>query len=96
MGGWCVYLYWTLLCSTGLLHSCARVQTEESKTKHLPYFKTAEDGNEKQLVSSALFLLVFFKYVKEVSKEMINIHLRQFVKMGVFQYIKLFADQRFT
>lgn len=60
MGGWCVYLYWTLLCSTGLLHSYARVQTEEYKTKHLPYFQTAEDGNEKQLVSSVLFLFVFF------------------------------------
>lgn len=61
MGGWCVYLYSTLLCSTGLLHSYARVQTEEYKTKHLPYFKTAEDGNEKQLVSYALFFwFVFF------------------------------------
>lgn len=60
MGGWCVYLCWTLLCFTGLLQCYARVQTEEYKTKHLPYFKTAEDGNEKQLVSSALFLFVFF------------------------------------
>lgn len=49
MGSWCVY--WTLLCTAGLLHSYARVQTEEYKTKHLPYFTTAEDGNERQLVS---------------------------------------------
>lgn len=76
MGGWCVYLYWTLLCSTGLLHSYDQIQTEEYKTKHLPYFKTAEDGNEKQLVSYELFLFVFFQYVKEVSKNIVSIHIR--------------------
>lgn len=54
MGGWRVYLCWTLLCAAGLLQSDARVQTEEYKAKHLPYFATAEDGNEKQLVSLAL------------------------------------------
>lgn len=58
MEGCHLYLYWTLLCSTGLLHSYAQVQTEEYKTKHLPYLKTAEDGNKKQLVSYALFFIV--------------------------------------
>lgn len=56
MGSWCVYLYWTLACTAGLLRSYARVQTDEYKSKHLPYFTTAEDGNEKQLVSAALRL----------------------------------------
>lgn len=79
MEGWCVYLYWTLLCSTGLLHSYAQVQTEEYKTKHLPYLKTAEDGNKKQLVSYALFFVYLycflFFYVKEISKDTVNIHI---------------------
>lgn len=54
MGSWCIYLYWTLVCTAGLLRSHAHVQTDEYKSKHLPYFTTAEDGNEKQLVSDAL------------------------------------------
>lgn len=54
MGSCCVYLCWTLLCTAALLQSDARVHTEEYKAKHLPYFATAEDGNEKQLVSHAL------------------------------------------
>lgn len=63
--GSCVYLYWTLVCSAGLLRSHARVQTDEYKSKHLPYFTTAEDGNEKQLVSDALPLS---RKVADISK----------------------------
>lgn len=65
MGSWCVYLYWTLVCTAGLLRSHARVQTDEYKSKHLPYFTTAEDGDEKQLVSDALPLS---RNVADISK----------------------------
>ncbi|TWW60026.1 cocaine- and amphetamine-regulated transcript protein-like [Takifugu flavidus] len=51
MGSWSVYLYWTLVCTAGLLRSHARVQRDEYKSKHLPYFTTAEDGNKKQLIN---------------------------------------------
>lgn len=51
MGSWCVYLFSTLLCATGLLYSYGHIQTEEYKTRYLTYFTTTEDSNEKQLVS---------------------------------------------
>lgn len=51
MGSWRVYLFCILLCATGQFYSYAQIQTEEYKTKYLPYFSTAEDSNEKQLVS---------------------------------------------
>lgn len=54
MGYWCEYVYWTLLCATGLCYSYAQIQTEEYKNKYLPYFTTLEDSNEKQLVSYML------------------------------------------
>lgn len=49
-----MYLFCILLCATGQFYSCAQIQTEEYKTKYLPYFSTAEDSNEKQLVSCTL------------------------------------------
>uniref|UniRef100_A0A3B4UZC1 Uncharacterized protein n=1 Tax=Seriola dumerili TaxID=41447 RepID=A0A3B4UZC1_SERDU len=51
MGSWCVHLFCTLLCAAGLFYSHGHIQTEEYKTKHLPYFSTTEDGNEKQLIN---------------------------------------------
>lgn len=57
MGSWRVYLFCILLCAIGQFYSCAQIQTEEYKTKYLPYFSTAEDSNEKQLVSCTSCLL---------------------------------------
>uniref|UniRef100_A0A8P4K4F5 Cocaine- and amphetamine-regulated transcript protein n=1 Tax=Dicentrarchus labrax TaxID=13489 RepID=A0A8P4K4F5_DICLA len=51
MGSCCVYLFCTLLCATGLFYSYGHIQTEEYNTKHLPYFTTTEDSNEKQLIN---------------------------------------------
>lgn len=51
MGSCYVYLFFTLLCATGLFYSYGRIQTEEYKTKYITYFSTTEDSNEKQLVS---------------------------------------------
>ncbi|XP_060893922.1 cocaine- and amphetamine-regulated transcript protein-like [Labrus mixtus] len=51
MGSWFVYLFCALMCATGLFYSYGHVQTEEYRPKHLPYFSTTEDGNEKQLIN---------------------------------------------
>lgn len=57
MGSWCVYLVCALLCAAGQFYGAAHVQTEESKSKYLPYLSMMEDGDEKQLVSCTLHLL---------------------------------------
>ncbi|XP_039659723.1 cocaine- and amphetamine-regulated transcript protein-like [Perca fluviatilis] len=51
MGSWCVYLFCTLLCATGLFYSHGHIQAEEYKAKYLTYFTTTEDSNEKQLIN---------------------------------------------
>lgn len=51
MGSLFKYLFCALMCATGVFYSYAHIQTEEYKPKHLPYISTAEDSNEKQLVS---------------------------------------------
>lgn len=68
MGSWRVYLFCILLCAMGQFYSYAQIQTEEYKTKYLPYFSTAEDSNEKQLVSCTSCLLDQLKCFQNVWK----------------------------
>lgn len=68
MGSWCVYLFCILLCATGRFYGSAHVQTEENKSKYLPYMSTMEDGDEKQLVSCMLHLLSQSKFFQDDEK----------------------------
>ncbi|XP_034025958.1 cocaine- and amphetamine-regulated transcript protein-like [Thalassophryne amazonica] len=47
-----VYLFCTLLCTAGLLHSYGLIHTEEYRMKYLTHFIATEDSNEKQLINN--------------------------------------------
>lgn len=87
MGSWCVYLYWTLTCTAGLLRSHARVQTDEYKSKHLPYFTTAEDGNEKQLVSDALPLSRNLADISKRVEQEISVYINVYLQINDLYHV---------
>ncbi|XP_054630925.1 cocaine- and amphetamine-regulated transcript protein-like [Dunckerocampus dactyliophorus] len=51
MAAWCVYLFCMVVCATRPFYGDALIKTAEYKAKHLRYFITTEDSNEKQLIT---------------------------------------------
>uniref|UniRef100_A0A3B4YFR5 Uncharacterized protein n=1 Tax=Seriola lalandi dorsalis TaxID=1841481 RepID=A0A3B4YFR5_SERLL len=74
MGSWCVHLFCTLLCAAGLFYySHGQIQTEEYKTKHLPYFSTTEDDG-----NSSEFCLLFHSLINDLHEVLERLQNNQF------------------
>lgn len=75
------------MCTAGLLRSHARVQTDEYKSKHLPYFTTAEDGNEKQLVSDALPLSRNLADISKRVEQEISVYINVYLQINDLYHV---------